>query len=169
MSNSGTRVKELRINLKLTQEEFGSKIGLKKNSLSQIENGKNALTQQNIVAICKTWNVNEYWLRTGEGEMFAEVSRDDELLSLIEESMTEESGEFKRRLALAIMKLNSDQIKACREWILDNIDIFDADSRENEIDRKVEEYRAELEAQAAFSKLEASQTGNEDTGSHKAI
>ena len=101
--------------------------------------------------------------------MFVELSRDDELLRLINESMTEESGEFKRRLALAIMKLNSDQIKACREWILDNFDITDADSRKNEIDRKVEEYRAELEAQAAFSKLEASQNIKEGTGLHKTI
>lgn len=63
MTDLGKRVKKIRNELQMTQEEFGSQIGLKKNSLSQIESGKNALTQQNIVAICKVFHVNEDWLR----------------------------------------------------------------------------------------------------------
>ena len=89
MNSLGKRVKEIRSSLKMTQEEFGSKIGIKKNSLSQIESGKNSLTQQNIVAICKVFNVNESWLRTGEGDPFIKVSREEELQRLIDESMKE--------------------------------------------------------------------------------
>ena len=163
------RIKQLRKALGLTQQEFADKLGIKRGSIGNYELGRNEPVDSVISLICDRCHVNETWLKTGEGEMFVELSRDDELLRLINESMTEESGEFKRRLALAIMKLNSDQIKACREWILDNFDIIGADSRKNEIDRKVEEYRAELEAQAAFSKLEALQTGKEDTGLHKTV
>lgn len=163
------RIKQLRKALGLTQQEFADKLGIKRGSIGNYELGRNEPVDSVISLICDRCHVNETWLKTGEGEMFVELSRDDELLRLINESMTEESGEFKRRLALAIMKLNSDQIKACREWILDNFDITDADSRKNEIDRKVEEYRAELEAQASFSKLEALQTGKEDTGLHKTV
>ena len=163
------RIKLLRKELGLTQQEFADKLGIKRTTIGNYELGRNEPVDSVISLICDRCHVNETWLRTGNGDMFEQVSRDDELLRLIDESMTEESGEFKRRLALAIMKLNADQIKACREWILDNFDIIGADSRKNEIDRKVEEYRAELEAQAAFSKLEASQNIKEGTGLHKTL
>ena len=121
MTDLGKRVKKIRNELQMTQEEFGSQIGLKKNSLSQIESGKNALTQQNIVAICKVFHVNEDWLRTGEGEMFVKISKEDEIMNLIEQSMSEESGAIKRRFAAAIMKLTPEQIRRCTEWIMENL------------------------------------------------
>ena len=177
MNSLGKRVKEIRSSLKMTQEEFGSKIGIKKNSLSQIESGKNSLTQQNIVAICKVFNVNESWLRTGEGEMFIELSEDDELQQLIDESMRDDSGEFKRRLAAAILKLTPEQIRICTNWIKENFLLDDQkagesdqnpghadqdpEERELTIDEKVEDYRRQLEAEAASAKSQASLPGKE--------
>ena len=66
----GERLKEIRKTLGLTLEKFGEKLGVKKNSLSQIENGHNALTDQMALAICREYNVNYDYLMTGEGEMF---------------------------------------------------------------------------------------------------
>lgn len=68
------RIRQLRKALGLTLEKFGEPLGVKKNSLSQIENGINGLTEQLLKAICREWNVNEEWLRTGEGNMFEEMS-----------------------------------------------------------------------------------------------
>ncbi len=167
MNSLGKRVREIRRSLKMTQEEFGSKIGIKKNSLSQIESGKNSLTQQNIVAICKVFNVNESWLRTGDGEMFIELSADDELQQLINDSLRDESGEFKRRLATAIMKLTPEQIRLCTNWIKENFLLdapaADPDPEEHEmtIDEKVEDYRRQLEAEAASEKYGALPHGKE--------
>ena len=67
----GERVKEIRKNLGLSLEKFGEKIGLKKSSLSQIENGINALTEQTIKGICREYNVSYDFLVDGEGEMFS--------------------------------------------------------------------------------------------------
>ena len=163
MNNLGQRVKDIRLALNKTQEEFGAQIGIKKNSLSQIENGKNALTQQNIVAICKTFHVSENWLRTGEGQMFIEVTRADELARLIEETMSEESGEIKRRIATAVLRLTPDQLRACTDWIKETFGLVEAPAAEREltIDEKVENYRRELEAEEAIRTLEASPTGND--------
>lgn len=74
------RVRELRKALNMTLEVFGAKIGIKKSSLSQIENGVNNLTEQNILLICKEFNVNEEWLRTGEGEMFKQFTEQEKLM-----------------------------------------------------------------------------------------
>lgn len=63
------RIKKVRKALDLTQREFGEHIGMKQNSIAQVEMGRNT-SDQTIFAICREFNVNEDWLRTGEGEMF---------------------------------------------------------------------------------------------------
>lgn len=67
------RLRELRHALGLSGEKFGEKIGLKRSSVSQIETGTNNLTEANILAICREYNVSEEWLRTGNGQMFSET------------------------------------------------------------------------------------------------
>lgn len=67
-----TRIKELRKLLKLSQREFGAIIGIRGSSESDIENGRCKVTERIIIAICAKFNVNEKWLRTGEGHMFNE-------------------------------------------------------------------------------------------------
>ena len=66
----GERIKLVRKELNLTLEKFGERIGLKKSSLSQVENGINSVTEQLIKSICREFNVDYLWLTTGEGEMF---------------------------------------------------------------------------------------------------
>lgn len=67
------RIKKLRKILGLTQQEFGDRIGIKRNSVALIESGRNT-SEQTIFSICREFNVNEEWLKTGEGEMFKETS-----------------------------------------------------------------------------------------------
>lgn len=73
------RLKELRKeHLHLTLEKFGEPLGVKHAALSHLENGKNKLTDQMILSICRTYNVNEEWLRTGNGPVFQELPEEDE-------------------------------------------------------------------------------------------
>jgi transcriptional regulator with XRE-family HTH domain len=67
------RLRELRKALKMTQAEFAAKLEMAQNSYSKIETGENSLTEKNIFLICLIFGVNESWLRSGEGEMFAPV------------------------------------------------------------------------------------------------
>jgi len=64
------RILLLRKALKLTQKEFASKIGVKHGIISAIELNKALVTERTIISLCATFNVNETWLRTGQGEMF---------------------------------------------------------------------------------------------------
>lgn len=78
----GERVRFIRknSNINLTLEKFGERIGLRKSSLSQIENDINTLTDSNIKAICREFDVREEWLRTGEGEMFEQMTEQQKIL-----------------------------------------------------------------------------------------
>lgn len=115
----GERVKELRKALGLSGEKFGEKIGLKRNSLSQIETGKNNLSEQNILAICREFNVNENWLRYGTGEMFKDMTLDEEIISFIGEIQWDTSNTFKKRFISAISKLNEEEWNVLEKIIVD--------------------------------------------------
>ena len=57
---------------KLTQDEFRKAINLSRSNLASIETGAVNITDRVIADICKTFNISEHWLRTGEGNMYVE-------------------------------------------------------------------------------------------------
>ena len=67
------RIKLLRNELKMTQDDFGSKINLTKFAISNYENGRTGIPDRVISDIIREFNVNESWIRTGEGSMFVEL------------------------------------------------------------------------------------------------
>ena len=64
------RIKKLRKILKLTQQEFANRIGMKRNTVANYETGRNDPSASVISLICLEFNVNESWLRNGNGDMF---------------------------------------------------------------------------------------------------
>ena len=71
------RLKLLRKALNITLEEFGKKVGVTRSAVGRIEKGERSLTEQMLLSICREFNVNQEWLRTGEGEMFIEIPEED--------------------------------------------------------------------------------------------
>lgn len=63
------RIKKLRKALGLTQQEFADKLSIKRNTVATYESGKSNPSDAAVILICKTFDVSETWLRTGEGEM----------------------------------------------------------------------------------------------------
>lgn len=105
----GERIKEVRKSLKLTLEKFGEKIGVKKNAISAVENNRNSLSEQMAKSVCREYNVNETWLRTGEGEMFLPVNRKTKIEKLTNQLLSEESDSFKNRLVSVLADLNENE------------------------------------------------------------
>ena len=89
------RLKKLRRTLDLTQQEFADKIGIKRNTMAQYEIGRNEPIDAVIISICREFNVNENWLRTGKGDMFN--SSDDEYIAIIDRIMAGEN-EFAKNI-----------------------------------------------------------------------
>lgn len=67
------RIKELRKAMNLTQQNAADRLGVKRNTVAQWETGINNISEQTIKAICREFNVDETWLRTGRGNMFVET------------------------------------------------------------------------------------------------
>ena len=105
----GDRVRELRKTLGLTLEKFGDPLGVKKAAISNIENGSRNLTDQIIASICREYGANEEWLRSGTGEMFVPMNRDEQISKFAGELIKEDDS-FKKRLIEALSKLNE------KEW-----------------------------------------------------
>lgn len=70
------RVKLIRKKLNISQTDFGKKLGITGAGISKIENGKRNLTEQMLRMICTEFNINEKWLRSGEGEIFRQLPSD---------------------------------------------------------------------------------------------
>lgn len=104
----GERVKEIRKALGLTLEKFGQPLGVKKTAISQIEKGRNGLTEQMTKGICREFNVNEDWLRNGTGEMFIQLDEDEQISSFFHDLLQEEQGSFKRQFVTALSHLDDD-------------------------------------------------------------
>ena len=76
----GERIKKLRKHLDLTQQKFGERLGIKGNTVAQYELGRNEPIDAVLSLLCKEFNVNENWLRTGEGEMFEQLTEQQKLM-----------------------------------------------------------------------------------------
>lgn len=79
------RIKALRKELNLTQQEFANRINVKRNTVATYEMGRNQPIDAVISLICKTFNVSEEWLRDGSGEMFIERSPEEEVGYYVED------------------------------------------------------------------------------------
>ena len=73
------RIKAVRKTLHLTQQKMADSLGLKRNTVGAYEIGATAPSDRTIGDICRIYNVNEVWLRTGEGEMFMARDREEEI------------------------------------------------------------------------------------------
>ena len=106
------RIKAARKALGLTQTEFGARLGLKGNTVTGYETGLRCPSEATITSICREFQVSEKWLRTGEGEMFARLSEDEELAGFFGRVALTEEASFRKRLLRSLSRLSDD------EWAL---------------------------------------------------
>ena len=86
----GERVNMVRDKAQLTMEQFGERIGrVSKSTISNIENDNRNLTEHMLKSICREFNVDENWLRTGEGDMPRRLSEEEEIATLVSDVLEE--------------------------------------------------------------------------------
>ena len=104
------RIKEVRKALKLNQTEFGARLGIKQTTVAGYETGAKNPMDSVILSICREYNVNETWLRTGEGEMFVQKSRMDTIAEFAADLYNTDM-KFKRDLIEVLAKLDESSWK----------------------------------------------------------
>lgn len=70
----GERIKQIRKNAKMTQEEFAKRIGVTQPAITKIENRNRNITEQMRKSICREFRVDPIWLMTGEGDPYIDQS-----------------------------------------------------------------------------------------------
>ena len=107
-----TRIKKLRESLNLTLEAFGSRIGVTRSAISNIENGRREPTNQLIFSICREFHVSEEWLRTGEGEMFPPFTRAQEIASYADTLLSDSPDSLRSIVISYLMKWDVEDWEA---------------------------------------------------------
>lgn len=110
------RIKELRKTLGLTQQEFADKIGVKRNSMANYETGRNTPIDAIVVSICRIFNVSEEWLRTGQGEMFKQLSQAELAARTVGEALSSDN-KFIQSVFIALGKLTPAEWQLVEKFV----------------------------------------------------
>jgi len=109
------RITELRKAMGMTQQQFADGIGVKRGTVANYEIGRNNPTETVLQMICRVYGVRREWLDTGEGDMFVEKSRFDQIKDISERYLGEDSDSFRLRLISVIAGLSEYQLAVLAE------------------------------------------------------
>lgn len=110
------RIKKVRKELNLTQQEFADKIGTIRGNIAGYETGKRSPSSSVISLMCTKFNISEDWLRTGEGEMFIDVPVEDEYFKAATQ-ISKSGDELAMQAIIEYWKLDSESKNALRNFI----------------------------------------------------
>lgn len=102
------RIKQVRAEAKLTQADFAERIGLSRNYIAQVEMGIRDLSDRAIRDICREFNINEEWLRTGAGEMKTENSTAAEISEAVRRVLSDKPESFQSALITVLMRFEEE-------------------------------------------------------------
>ena len=109
------RIKELRKAKGLTQFEFADRLKVSRSNIASYETGKNELSSAAISLICRTFSVSETWLRTGEGEMFSDTAREEQIAAFMGDVLAAETEDFRKRFVSMLSSLSVDEWRCIEE------------------------------------------------------
>lgn len=110
MEQLNERISALISALGLKKTAFADKLNVSQAFVSQLCSGVKQPSDRTIADICREFNVNEHWLRTGEGEMFIKLSRGEEISAFMGDILSGEP-DFRARLIAALSRLTAEQWK----------------------------------------------------------
>lgn len=148
----GARIREIRKRLHLTMEQFGERIGVSKQTISNIENDNRNATDHMEKSICREFNVDPDWLRDGIGEPFKEVTRNKRIEGFVEDILTNEPEGRKARLVDALASLDEEGWDKLYEialrFVEEQNEKNERDQLHEELDRQLDEEKG---AEGEFS------------------
>lgn len=105
--------------LGIKKVQFAERIKVDQSFISQLVSGKRNPSDRTVADICREFNVDESWLRTGEGEMFVQLSEDAEFIQILSEIEVSDD-DFIKALLRSYWRL-SDNEKAAIHKLVDGM------------------------------------------------
>ncbi|MBC5714923.1 helix-turn-helix transcriptional regulator [Roseburia sp. BX1005] len=112
------RIKKIRKELDLTQQKFADKLGVQRNTIAMYEMGRTLPSDAIMRSICREFNVNEDWLRTGQGEMFIKQTRDEQIASFVGSIQSSEDDSFKKRFISMLSALDESDWEVLEKMVI---------------------------------------------------
>lgn len=120
------RIKKIRQALGLSQDDFGRRLGVTRGAITNIELNKVDPKPLFVELICREFDIDEHWLRTGEGEMFRPKTRNEELLEFAVRAAESPNSDIKAKLLHVMAKLTEEQwellAEIARKWAKEEAD-----------------------------------------------
>ncbi len=104
------RLKELRKSLGMSQEAFGKIMMISKAGVADLESGRRNITEKHLALLEKypDAKINVEWLRTGEGEMFLPMNKEEQVRRFVDAILTDKNDSFKRRMIFYLVELSEE-------------------------------------------------------------
>ena len=132
----GSRIKEVRDFYGLTQQKFAERTKTKQSTVATYESGRNAPSDAVISLICREFNVRESWLRDGTGEMFEQLTEDEDRARFFGSLSKENASPEVLAFIDALRKSSDTTIRAALEFVCNVYESYNALQKEKENDRK---------------------------------
>lgn len=116
MSEINTRIAAVIQASGLTKTAFAERVKVSQQHISRLAKDGTP-SDRTIADICREFNVNEHWLRTGEGEMFSTLSREEEITKFAMEIIRDPGSEFQRQLLTTMARLEPAQWKLMEQML----------------------------------------------------
>lgn len=109
------RIKDIRRSTGLSQTDFAERLGTTRGVITNLEGEKTTPNEPFIKLICREFNIDEHWLRTGEGEMKQKLTRNQEIAEYLGHLMGNPDDDIRKQFILNVSKLDADEIRLLAE------------------------------------------------------
>ena len=118
MDTIGKRIEALLKARGIKKTEAAQRLNVSSAFISMVCKGDSGISDRTIADICREFDVSEDWLRTGEGEMFIQLTPDEERLKFLAELVKGETDPEVLAFVDALGKAPRDQLKTIMEFVL---------------------------------------------------
>ena len=117
MSELKDRLRELRKSTGLSQTDFAEKLGCGRGVIKGIEEGKTDISPAFADLICRIYGCSVIWLETGEGEMFREMSADEQIADFVGGILSDRGDQFQKKVIQILSSLDDEGWKALNDFL----------------------------------------------------
>ena len=111
--STSERLRQLRKDLGMSQEEFGRRIGVSNTAISKLEKNERNLTEQTAKSIFREFRVNYFWLTEGKGDMFTGTPE-----SVVDEIAEDYNlDDIDKKIIEKYLELSADQRQVLKEYL----------------------------------------------------